>query len=231
MICVAVPEFSGISYILKKIEISKNTFVNGFEIIIGLINNEKVLFLQTGYGKINMSCGVQSILAKFPISTLIGSGDCASLCKNELKILDVAISYSTAEFDVNFTALGYKLSLLPHYCKATFNANKELIKACLKSAEANKILAKSVKIISGDEFVANTQKSSSLSQQLNALALDVECGALGQISYNNKLPYVLIKGISNYADDNAVEDYNKYSDAADYQSAKVCYTLLKKLTH
>ncbi|MDI9471147.1 MAG: 5'-methylthioadenosine/adenosylhomocysteine nucleosidase [Bacillota bacterium] len=71
------------------------------------------------------------------------------------------------------------------------------------------------RIATGDEFVASNERRQQIVQATGALAADMESAAVAQVCHMNELPLLVIRSISDMADDdaNAAYDTNK-SDSA-----------------
>ena len=76
-------------------------------------------------------------------------------------------------------------------------------------------------------FVCNNNLANSIRREYNAGAVDVESGVVGQFAYQNKIPYVGVKVISNFAYNNAIRQYNLYEEEAILTSQKIAGKFIK----
>lgn len=128
---------------------------------------------------------------------------------------------------MDFTKLGYKIAEIPELNKSIFYSDKELVNIAKEASEKEFIGYAVGRTISADRFVSNDRDAEELKKRFEADVLDTECGILGELSYIYCIPAVTIKGISNYSDDCAKEDYERYRNMANVKSLKVSLSMIE----
>lgn len=127
------------------------------------------------------------------------------------------------------TSIGYGSNQVPGLEKAYYYANKKLIDIATKYADLEGYEYKIGNFVSLDSFVANGYLASKLSLRYDAQYLDNECGDIGEIAILTDIPYVCIKGISNYANDCAMSDYKEYMEDANEKAFNIVFDMLEEV--
>ena len=83
------------------------------------------------------------------------------------------------------------------------------------------------KIASGDCFVNSAEKKKYISETFGALACEMEGAAIGQVCYVNRVPFCVIRAISDAADGSSFMDYSNFIALAAKNSAAVLTELLR----
>jgi len=105
-----------------------------------------------------------------------------------------------------------------------FEADNELVELALQAGERIEFqqiptlgrtpTVEAGTVVSGDQFVASTQKRDWLSRTFDASAVEMEGGAIAQIAYLRGVPWVLVRCNSDRADEDAYADIARFSDYA-----------------
>ena len=80
-------------------------------------------------------------------------------------------------------------------------------------------------IATGDQFIGNGDRLKQIAAEFGAVACEMEGGSIAQVCYINHLDFVVIRAISDNADDNASIDYASFTAS----SAHKITALMKKL--
>ena len=185
------------------------------------------LLMSTGIGKVNISSSLRYICDFYKINLIlvIGTSGCICNCHN---ILDASIPKYSMQFDADFSSLGYKSSFIPKVNSCTFKTNND-INSCLKNICSKKGIKYSVMpVSSSDTFVSNYRLARTIFKNYNCSAVDCETGIIGEYCYINKIEYAALKIFSNYANNNAFNDYNLYNDDALGMCQDIVYDFIKR---
>ena len=82
---------------------------------------------------------------------------------------------------------------------------------------------------SGDLFVAQKAAKNSIIEKTAALCTEMEGAAIAHTAYRNGVPFVIIRAISDKADDSAEMDYPTFEAIAADRCARVTMALAKQL--
>lgn len=230
MVVVVTEDSSEISVFLRKTNVTKLDHFESITIYSGILNNNKFFILDTGYGNIHLGAGLAYICSKYNITSLIGVGNCGALKREKAQPLDIAISTCSIQYDIDYSKLGYSICSLPGIGKSSFPADQLLIDMAKEAAAVQNMNYSLGCFCSANRFIACDHFANTLSQTYNGDFVDTECGSLGAFAYEYKIPYVYVKGISNYSDNSAVDLYHLHQENANNIACEVVYHMLNGLT-
>ena len=229
MIGIVIPTCSEGLTLLKKVNANLIYQDNNIEVYESTSFKNDVLLVLTGYGKVKLANGLSYIKNNYQIDCLIGVGNCAAMdCKSH--ILDIALSNDSVQSDVNFTALGYNRGEIPNTQLTYYDSSQGLINAACNATKKLCYPTWIGRFASGDRFVARRNTSEAIKNTFNADFIDSECGSCGEFASMYNIPYLYIKGISNRAGNNAVNEYLKNAEKANEKACNVVFEMLKWLT-
>ena len=117
---------------------------------------------------------------------------------------------------------------LPMPCNVfSFKADETLRKVaaeCCKKANPD-IQVFEGRVVSGDQFISSKEVKNHLIEEFNGSCAEMEGAAIAQGAYLNKIPYVVLRAISDKADDSATMDYPTFESEA----ARHCVNLLQEM--
>ena len=112
-----------------------------------------------------------------------------------------------------------------------FQADKKLIdcaKACCARVNPD-IRSFEGRVLSGDQFVADKKKKEWLVQTFGGFCTEMEGAAIGQAAYLNGIPFLVIRAISDKADDSASMDYPEFEAKAIAHTVALVKAMAKEL--
>ena len=212
IICALKIEVDGLK---SAMDSSEKKTIAGLDFISGKINDKDVVLLECGIGKVNAAIGTQIMIDYYKPDVIINSGIAGSLSK-DLKIGDIVISKDCVEHDMNGTATGD-----PPADKATY---KKLYECCKTIDDINVVVGR---VATGDIFIADVDKRKFIADEFGALCCEMEGGAVGHVCYRNKVPYAVLRSISDDMNHNEFLDFEKFKVLAAEHSIKVMKEFLK----
>lgn len=231
MLAVFTDDLSNVQTLIGKVTVL-SSYTKGDAIIyqaqIG--SNETFLIVVTGYGKVNTGFALGLAAMEYSIDNIIGVGNCGSLKAANTSLGDIAVSLNSIQFDVDYCKLGYEKGQVPGLTVYEYPCSQtlyDLAESCAKARGYNGYLGA---FGSADTFVASFKKSKELLCKYCFCAVDNETACIGQLANTLNIPYVYIKGISNFADYNAPEMYELYKTMANEKANNVVYDMLSTLT-
>ncbi|MCI5733457.1 MAG: 5'-methylthioadenosine/S-adenosylhomocysteine nucleosidase [Tenericutes bacterium] len=226
MLALVASEKKYVSNLLDKFNYKKEYSKNCITVYKCDYKNHEFLIVTTGYGKINIGSSLMYLLCNYDIRVLVSVGTAGSISNNN-DIFSCIIPNNTLQFDVDFMPNGYKEAMIPLLDNSLYKANDDLVlcanEACMKCMVnySNDI------ITSSDMYVSNNSLANSIRSSYNAGAVDCESACVGEFSYINKIAYVSIKVVSNYANNNGIKQYNLYDDEASVIDQKIVYRFIQ----
>ena len=189
----------------EKININNLTFYKG------LLFNKDVVVVKCGIGKVNAALCTQLLILNFKVDKIINTGIAGATGKG-LTIYDFVVSSQAVYHDFDTSFFGYKLGQVPGM-EETFKADEDLQKLALQAFEKSE-LAKNHKIqngliASGDQFISGGERKSFIINNFHPLCVEMEGCAIAHTCFANNIPFVIIRCMSDCADDSAVETYEE----------------------
>lgn len=188
-----------------------------------LKNNNFILITTawSGWGKVSAARAATRIIATkyndIQIDFLLFSG-VAGAVSQELQQWDIIISEKVIQHDMDARPLFEKF-VVPSIKEKEIYADKTLLEIFHKSLkQINKIeylynfgnIYRGL-IATGDMFISDKKKLSKLKKEIpSLLAVEMEGAAVAQVAYQENIPWIIIRTISDEADDNAENDFNDF---------------------
>ena len=205
---------------------AKVEVISGIEFISGKIDGIDVVAAVSGIGKVFAAVCTEIMILHFGVEKVINIGVAGSLVK-DLKVLNVAVAESAVQHDMNTTAIGDPAGLVSGINVINFDTDPELRNVVVDVLKAREIPYETGVIASGDLFVDTDRQRQNIHLKFNAIAADMEGGAIAHVCYINNSPFALIRSISD-ADGSAM-DYNTFAGKAAEQSIAIVLDVIKKL--
>lgn len=196
----------------------------------GVLYGKNVVIVRSGIGKVNAGICAQVLADKFNVNVLINTGIAGSL-DAAIDIGDMVISTDLVEHDMDATIFGDPIGQVPRMDTFSFPADQALVeKAVAANEEANPdIKTFTGRIVSGDQFVSSSEVKERLVQNFGAKCTEMEGAAIAHAAYLNKISCVIIRAISDKADNSATMDYPTFEKKAIEHSVRLVRNLLPRI--
>lgn len=196
----------------------------------GKLCGQEVVIVRSGIGKVNAAVCAQILVDKFNVNILINTGIAGSL-DAAIDIGDMVISTDAVHHDVDTTIFGDPVGQIPDMDTLSFPADKELVeKARIANEEANPDIHTFVgRIVSGDQFVSSPEVKERLVRLFDAKCTEMEGASIAHTAYLNHISCVIIRAISDKADNSASVDYPEFQAKAIRHSVRLVKNLLSRI--
>ena len=200
---------------IKKImtDISVKTIYE-LQFITGKINENEVVLVKCGVGKVNAARTTQILLNNFEIEFVINVGTAGSLNEN-IEIGDVVIGEKLVQHDFDITAGGREKGYITDVGKY-FYSDKNLIEKTKQTIENMKENFNVFigTIATGDIFVQDIKVKDGIKVEFNADCTEMEGAAIAQVCTLDKIPFIVIRSISDKPNGNNAIDFERYLELA-----------------
>ena len=176
-------EFDAVTKIIKRKRKIKEQLFQGY------FKEDKVFIGCSGIGKVNASIMATEIAIKHKVDFLIIAGVGGAVSK-KINLFDVVVSDRTSHFDFDLEAFGHKPGQIP-------NEPEKYIAYDFKNIR-NKKNVKVGEIISADHFITKQDVKKIESKFPNALSVDMETVAIGQVAHKFGIPFLGIRVICDF---------------------------------
>ena len=195
----------------------------------GILEGLPAVIVQCGVGKVNAAMCAQVLCDLFDVTHLVNTGIAGSLCA-ELDIGDLVVSRDAMHHDVDAVHFGYPYGKIPGMDVISFPADDTLVNYAFEAAESvNPGHTKIGRVASGDQFVAVKEVKERIIANTQGLCTEMEGAAIAQTAYRNGIPFVILRAISDKADDSAEMDYPTFERIAAHRCAEVTRNLARQL--
>lgn len=198
--------------------------ISSVKYVKGKLFDKDVVVAKCGIGKVFAAICAQTMILEYNPSVIINTGVAGSLEKG-FNVLDVAVAKSVVQHDMDTSAIGDPKGLIS-------GINVVYIDTCEKVSNALKNASLSVQcnvkegvIASGDKFMADPQEKTDINREFGAIACEMEGASIGQVCYINKVPFGILRTISD--GDGAEMDYMTFAPKAAMQATKIVKEFIK----
>ena len=195
----------------------------------GTLENLPCVVVQCGVGKVNAAMCAQILCSCYGVTHLVNTGIAGSLCA-DLDIGDLLVSSDAMYHDFDCVNFGYPFGRVPGLDTVAFPADKTMMDYAFAAAEAvNPGHTRIGRVASGDQFVADKDLKEKIIANTQGLCTEMEGAAIAQTAYRNGIPFVILRAISDKADDSAEMDYPTFERIAAHRCAEVTMTMARML--
>ena len=201
----------------------------GMEFNCGKLKGMDVVVVRSGIGKVNAALCSQILADRYHVDAIINTGIAGSL-KNEINIGDIVLSTDALQQDMDATGFGYAPGQVPRLDVLSFPADETLIqmaKECCEEVNPD-INVFTGRVVSGDQFISDRDKKNWLARTFEGFCTEMEGAAIAQAAYLNHIPYLVIRAISDKADDSASVDYPVFEAAAIEHSVRLLLAMAER---
>ncbi|MGV3488140.1 MAG: 5'-methylthioadenosine/S-adenosylhomocysteine nucleosidase [Tuberibacillus sp.] len=208
----------------------KETEIAGTRFYEGKINEMAVVLLQSGIGKVNAAMGTALLIDRYQPDYVINTGSAGGFDPN-LEVGDVVISTEVRHHDVDVTAFDYEYGQVPQL-PAAFLPEPFLVEIAETAAKAGFGSARVEKglIATGDSFLSDPERVSFIKGKFPSLkAGEMEAAAIAQVCHQFRVPFVIIRSLSDIAGKDANISFDQFLETAAKNSAEFILYMVKEL--
>ncbi len=219
-----------VTLLRDKIDNRQTLKLAGCEIYTGTLNGVDVALLKSGIGKVSAAMGATLLLEHCKPDVIINTGSAGGLASS-LKVGDIVVSSEVRYHDADVTAFGYEYGQMAG-CPAAFVADDTLISAAEQCIEQLNLHAVRGLVVSGDAFINGAENLTKIRTRFpQAIAVEMEATAIGHVCHNFGTPFVVVRAISDVADQQSHLSFDEFLATAAKQSSLMVEALLQKLAH
>lgn len=212
--------------LIADLESAEKKTVASMDFYKGTLYGKDCVIVKSGVGKVNAALCTQILADFYSPDVLINTGVAGSL-DAQINIGDIVVSEDAVQHDMDASAVGDPVGQVPRMNVLAFPADPALVK---KAAEANRkanpdIQTFTGRIASGDQFISGGEKKKQIQENFHARCTEMEGAAIAHGAYLNKIPYVILRAISDKADGSVQMDYPTFEK----QAIVHCVRLLREL--
>lgn len=207
---------SNLDQIVKDLTIQEISKRAGREFYLGKMDALHVVLVRSPMGKVNNAITAQTLLSHYPITSVISIAPAGSI-EEGVTIGDIIIATKVYQHDFGtIKPYGFIWGKVPDgtnrdepgYSMVDKNL-RELALQCGKRRKQtrNRILEGAV--VTGDQFISDQDKKEWLFKKFRAMAVDMGAAAIAQVCYANRVPFCIVRIITDNSSVNARIDFEK----------------------
>lgn len=201
--------------------------ISGMDFCVGKLDGADVVVVQCGMGKVNAGICAFTLIHHFGVNRVINTGVAGSL-DAEIDIGDIVVSTDAVQHDFDVSPIGFARGEIPYTGLYAFPAD-----AAMRTAAANAVHAAAPdvrvfegRVCSGDQFIATREQKDTILSNFGGLCCEMEGAAIAQACYLNETPFVIIRAISDKADDSEEMSFAEFESAAAARCAAIVRYML-----
>ncbi|NMA82469.1 MAG: 5'-methylthioadenosine/adenosylhomocysteine nucleosidase [Epulopiscium sp.] len=212
----------------EKMEVQKVEQIAGLEFTTGTLLKIPMVLVRCGIGKVNAALCTQILIDRFDIDAVVNIGVAGALYQ-ELKIGDIVISSDALYHDFDAVVFGHSIGTIPRMEESVFQADGKLIHLAREAGERIKTIHQTYvgRIVSGDQFISDGSKKDWIWRKFGAYCTEMEGAAIAHVCHLNKIPFVIIRSISDSADQSAEMSFNEFVHLAAQNSTALIEQMLQ----
>ncbi|MGN0355679.1 MAG: 5'-methylthioadenosine/adenosylhomocysteine nucleosidase [Muricoprocola sp.] len=216
----------------KAMQVNRTVKKAQMEFFEGTLEGAPAVVVRSGIGKVNAAVCTQILVDDFGVEGVINTGIAGSL-KAEIDIGDLVLSTDVLHHDMDATGFGYPLGQIPQMDVFSFKADEKmrrLAKRICKRVNPD-IKVFEGRIVSGDQFISDKALKNKIIENFGGYCTEMEGAAIAQTAYLNHIPFLIIRAISDKADDSAVMDYPIFEKKAAEHSFRLTKNFVREIQH
>ncbi|OSM95601.1 5'-methylthioadenosine/S-adenosylhomocysteine nucleosidase [Lonsdalea populi] len=200
----------------------------GCEIYTGQLHGVDVALLKSGIGKVAAALGTTLLLEHCRPDVVINTGSAGGLASS-LKVGDIVVSSEVRYHDADVTAFGYEAGQMAG-CPAAFVADENLIVQAEQAIAKLSLNAVRGLVVSGDAFINGAEPLARIRNTFpQAVAVEMEATAIGHVCHQFGVPFVVVRAISDVADQESHLSFDEFLSVAARQSTLMVEALVRSL--
>ena len=219
-----------VAKIKEQMEEVETKQIASMEFLKGTVKGHPVVVVRSGIGKVNAAMCTQILADIYHVDAVINTGIAGSL-NADINIGDIVLSTDALEHDMDAVAFGYPVGQIPRMDTLSFKADEQLRKTAKEICEKVNpdVTVFEGRVVSGDQFISDKQKKEWLIENFAGYCTEMEGAAIAHAAYLNDIPFLIIRAISDKADDSASVDYPAFEAKAIEHSVRLLLALCEEL--
>ncbi|WP_264446660.1 5'-methylthioadenosine/adenosylhomocysteine nucleosidase [Bacillus cereus] len=215
-----------IDLLLEKLHIKEEHTIAGMPFYKGNYMDTEIIITRCGVGKVNAAACTQILINNFDVDTIINTGVAGGL-HPDVKVGDLVISTNVTHHDVSKNQMK---NLFPF--QESFIASKELRELAREACNSSSlnVPVHEGRIVSGECFVEDSKLKEQLVTEYAPHCTEMEGAAIGHVAHINDIPFLVIRSISDSADDEAQVSYDDFAKTAANYCSEIIVEMLKHIS-
>ena len=211
-----------VSLLKEAASITHKEVIADMEFCRGTLGNSEIVIVKCVMGKVNAGICTQLLITRFGVTEIINTGVAGAL-NPELNIGDVVIARDCVQHDYDVSYINFARGEIPYTGKFAFESDSKLrqsaLQAARKAAPDKNINIIEGRICTGDQYISSKAQKDLITKNFSGDCCEMESGAIAQVCYLNKIPFVIVRAISDKADAEETPDAGEFEEVTARLSA------------
>ena len=201
--------------------------ISGITFVSGTLEGKQVVTAVCGIGKVFAAMCAQTMILRYQPECIVNTGVAGTL-SDKLTIGSIAVSSAVVQHDMDTSAIGDPVGLISGINKVQLPADPDLCGQLSACATVLGIRTETGVIASGDQFISSSERKDAIVKTFGAIACEMEGAAIAQAAYLNHVPFLIIRAISDKADNSATMDYSEFEARAVRHSVNLILAIAER---
>ena len=212
-----------------QMEIEREETLAGMRFLVGTLRGRSAVLVQCGIGKVNAGVCAQTLISRFEAAEIVNIGVAGSL-DARIGIGDIVVSTDAVQHDFDASPIGFRKGEIPYTGLYAFPADETLRERARSAAaeRAGEVRCFEGRICSGDQFIASRARKETIASQFGGLCCEMEGAAIAQVCHLNKVPWVIIRAVSDKADDSEEMSFERFKEEAARRGAAIVLAMAEQ---
>lgn len=217
-----------IAFLKEKIAIEKTENALNLCYYIGKFAGHQIVLVRSGIGKVNAAICTQSMIDRYHVDYVINIGVAGSL-STELHIGDILVSTDLVQHDMDTSVFGDAIGTIPRMEVRYFQADNKLVALAQKAAELCHLDCRVLtgRVASGDQFISSEEAKDRIRSTVGGDCAEMEGAAIAHACYLNNVPFVVLRAISDDANEAAQMSFEDFTMLAAKNSSLLAETMIE----
>ena len=213
--------------LISKLEEREEILAGGILFHRGRLLGKEIIVAKCGVGKVFAAMCAEAMIIRFSPDLVVNTGVGGAIAK-DIRVLDIIIAERLVQHDMDTSPLGDPKGLISGINKIYFETDERAKELLLAAAEECGFKARGGTVASGDVFVASGEMKERIAADFGADACEMEGAAIAHVCFVNATPCVVIRAISDSADDSSSMDYMEFLPLAARNSSLITERLIER---
>lgn len=194
---------------------------------LGTLNSKPVVLFKSGIGLTMAAMSASLCFSHFNVLGVINIGTAGGL-SDDLSVLDVVVAEKITYHDIDISAFGVPRSF-DSSNRYVFYSDPDYLKSFESMNHTHRLFIGPV--VSGHQFISQKKQIDEITQFYpEAIAVEMEGAAIAHVAGEFKLPFIIIRSISDlvHAPKNEMS-FDEYLNFASQRSAQACFDFMGKI--
>ncbi len=203
------------------------TTISGIDFWQGTMGGTQVVVAQCGIGKVFAALCAEAMIVTFHPDVIINTGVAGAL-HPALKVGDVVIAKNVVQHDMDTTPFGDPPGLISGMNMVEIPTHEQTANQLHTAATQWGYTSMVGTVASGDQFLSDPAKKAAIFETFDALGVEMEGAAIGQVCFVNQVPFGVLRVISDSASGDGAMEYSEFLPMAATRSTNVIHSFLKQ---